>query len=190
MYKLAIVMLATLSMAPGSYSQTGTDGGLFMLNSFSPSHFVTPALSGFMVTCPGSTSLPTTNTSWGYYQWQVDQLAGTTTLTTETGSNTPPGLLQIPVSMACPATIHEIHGNFAYSVWQSGTCGEGSILAEVLDQNGNVIAVADIVQFGKSSIDIPIKGVFTTPLSVTAMTIQFYIPSCGVQTASWSLVMS
>lgn len=190
MYRLAIVMLAILAMAPGLYSQTGTGGDLFLLNNFSPSHLITPVFPTAMIACPGSTLLGTTTTSWGYYQWQVDQLAGTTTLTTETGFSTPPGLVQIPVSMACPATIHEMHGNFAYAVWQSGTCGEGSIIAQVLDQNGNAIASVDLAQFGKSSLNIPLKGTFATPLSVTSMLIQFYAPSCGSQTASWSIVMS
>jgi hypothetical protein len=191
MYKLAIVMLAMLLMAPRSYSQTGTGGDFFMINLFSPSHLLTSAFPvAMMVACPGSTQLPTTNTSWGYYQWQVDQLGVTTVFTSETGITTAPGLVQVSVNIPCPTTIHEIHGNFAYAVWQSGTCGEGSIIAQVLDQNGNAIAVANIVQFGKSSIDIPIKGTFATPLSVTSLEMQFYIPSCGSQTASWSIAMS
>jgi hypothetical protein len=190
MHKIAVVLFAMLLMAPESYSQTGIGGDFFMSHTFSPSHFFNTPLPAVMLGCPGSTSLPPTNTTWGYYQWQVDHLGGTTLLTSETGINTPPGLIQIPVNLPCSATIHEIHGNFSYAVWQSGTCGEGSIIAEVLDQNGNAIASANIVQFGKSSIDIPIKGTFGTPLSVTSMTIQFYAPSCGSQTASWSLVMS
>ena len=142
-------------------------------------------------TCPGST---TTNgaisTSYGYYQWQVDQLAGTTTLTSETGFNTPPGLVQIPVTLACAATVHEVHGNLSFGVFQSGTCGTGAIIAQVLDQNGNAIASMNLIQFGQSSANLSVKGTFPTALSVTALTLQFYVNQCGSQVASWSLTMS
>src|SRR6516162_7768939 len=55
--------------------------------------------------CPASTSQTPIHTSWGYYQWQVDMFATTTTLTSETGFSTPPGtLVQIPVTLACGIT--------------------------------------------------------------------------------------
>jgi hypothetical protein len=141
--------------------------------------------------CPGSTTTNgAINTSYGYYQWQVDQLAGTTTLTSETGFTTPPGLVQIPVTLACSATVHEVHGNLSFGVFQSGTCGTGTIIAQVLDQRGNAIASMNLIQFGQSSANLSVKGTFPTALSVTALTLQFYVSQCGPQVASWSLTMS
>jgi hypothetical protein len=117
--------------------------------------------------------------------------ATTTTLTSETGFSTPPGtLVQIPVMLACGITVHEVHGNFSYGVFQGGSCGTGAIIAQVVDQNGNAISSLDMIQFGQSSVNFPVKGTFTTPLSVTGLTIQFFVPNCGGQVASWSLTMS
>ncbi len=140
--------------------------------------------------CPGSTTAGPINTSYGYYQWQVDQLGATTTFDSETGFSTPPGLVQIPINLACPLTVHEVHGNVSFGVFQSGTCGTGSMIAQILDQSGNAIAVANIIQFGISSANVSIKGTFATPLSVTSMTMQFYDGQCGSQVASWSLSLS
>jgi hypothetical protein len=121
----------------------------------------------------------------------VDQPGGTTTiLTSETGFSTPPGLVTIPVTLACATTVHEVHGNFSFGVFQGGTCGTGSVIAQVWDQNGNAIASLDVLLFGQSSTNISVKGTFPTALSVTSLTIRFYVPNCGSQVASWSLTMS
>lgn len=184
MRKLTALLLALILSAPGLYAQRiiGGCGG-----DPPPPPPPPPPAS----TCPGSTTTGgAINTSWGYYQWQVDQLASTTTLTSETGFNTPPGLVQIPVTLACAATVHEVHGNVTFAVFQSGTCGAGSIIAQVWDQSGNAIASVDMIQFGQSSANISVKGTFPTALSVTGLTIRFYVPNCGSQVASWSLTMS
>jgi hypothetical protein len=135
-----------------------------------------------------STAAPMTPTSYGYFQWQVDQCATTLTFDSETGFSSPPGLVQIPISIPHATTIHEVHGHFAYAVWTSSCIG--SIIAELKDQNGNVIAVTDPLQFGVSTIDIPIKGTFPNGLPVTSLQMQFYQGSCGTFTFSWFLVVS
>lgn len=143
------------------------------------------------VTCPGSTSSNgVINTSYGYHQWQVDQLGSVTTFTSESGFSTPPGYVTVPVTLACAVTIHEIHGNFSFGVFQGGTCGTGSIIAQVLDQNGNALTSLDVIQFGQSSVNLSVKGSFATPLSVTGLRMAFFVNQCGAQVASWSLSMS
>lgn len=129
-------------------------------------------------------------TSWGGWNWQVDRAAITTTITGTASFNTPPGLVQIPVNIASSATVHEVHGNMSLATWQSGTCGNGSIIAQIRDQNGNAIAAVKLQQFGQGSTNVPINGTFTTPLSVTSLQIQYFVDLCGPQTVSFSLVMS
>ena len=129
-------------------------------------------------------------TSWGNYGWQVDQAPVTTTFTSIAGFNTPPGLVQIPVSLSHATTVHEVHGNFSLATWAGGTCGNGSIIAQVLDQNLNAIAAMKLQVFGPGTTNVPITGTFTTPLPVTSLLLQYFVDLCGAQTVSVSLVMN
>src|SRR6516165_1587021 len=87
--------------------------------------------------------------SWGYNQYQIDQYAQTVTLTSEAGFQSPSGSWSTkltvdgrPNGASClgtPVTIHEVHGNAQFDV-ASTSCTNGAIIAELLDQNNNVIA--------------------------------------------------
>ena len=136
-----------------------------------------------------STSASAT-TSWGGWNWQADRAPITTTVTGTGNFNTPPGLVQIPVTLASGTTVHEVHGNFALATWQSGTCGNGSIIAQLRDQNGNAIAAVKLQQFGPGTTNVPINGTFSTPFTVTSLQIQYFVDLCGPQTVSFSLVMN
>jgi hypothetical protein len=130
------------------------------------------------------------STSWGGYNWQVDRAPITATIGATATFNTPPGLVQIPVTIASPVTVHEVHGNMTLATNQSGTCGTGSIIAQVLDQHANVIAAVKLQQFGIGSTNVPIEGTFTTPLSVTSLTVQYYVDLCGSQVVTFELTVS
>jgi hypothetical protein len=139
------------------------------------------------LTCPSSGTGP--------YNWQLDQAPLTTTFASETGFCTGIGFFQIPESgkqtITFPAarTIHEVHGNYAFAVWNGGTCNNGSIIAKILDQNGNQIASVKLQQFGVATVNLPINATFPTGLTVTSLTEQFYVDQCPTLTFSWSLVM-
>jgi hypothetical protein len=148
-------------------------------------------LSSVRATAQLCSTAGSANTSYGYYDWQVDECANSQTLTftSETGFTTAPGLVQITVAIPRTTTIHEVHGNFAYAVWETSCIG--AIVAEVRDtETLNVIAAANPLQFGVSTIDIPIKGTFPNGLPITSLQIQFDQGQCGVFTFSWFLVMS
>jgi hypothetical protein len=130
------------------------------------------------------------STSWGGYNWQVDRAPITALIGATASFSTPPGLVQIPITIASPVTVHEVHGNMTLVTNQSGTCGNGSIIAQLLDQSGNAIAAVKLQQFGIGSTNVPITGTFTTPLSVTSFTIQYYVDLCGSQVVTFSLVVS
>jgi hypothetical protein len=149
------------------------------------------ALSGSQAVGQATTQQAKLNTSWGYYQWQVDHGTLTTTLTTETGYTVAPpgGGYQIPVSIPAATTIHEVHGNVTFTVW-STSCGLGTIIADVKDQNGNFIAKVYMEDVTNTSDNIPIKGVFPAGLSITSLQLDTYNSQCGPVTLSWSLVMS
>ena len=136
-------------------------------------------------------------TSFGNFSWQVDRAPITTTLNATAGFNTPPpgNLFTTNVNVASPFTIHEIHGTFTLVTWNAWTgsqssCGNGSIIVQVIDQNGNAIASIKLQVLGPNTTNVPIEGTFSTPLSVTAMQLQFNVDQCGPQTISLALVMS
>jgi hypothetical protein len=141
--------------------------------------------SGF--TCPPSS---------GPYNWQLDQAPLTTTFSSETGFCTGIGFFQIPqtghptITFPAARTIHEVHGNYAFAVWNGGSCNNGSIIAKILDQNGNQIASVKLQQFGVATIDVPFNATFPSGLTVTSLTQQFYADQCPTLTFSWSLVMN
>ena len=66
----------------------------------------------------------------------------------------------------------------------------GSIIAQLVDQNNNAIAAVKLQQFGPGTTNVPINGTFSAPLSVTSFTIQYFVDLCGPQTVAFSLVMS
>jgi hypothetical protein len=141
--------------------------------------------SGF--TCPPSS---------GPYNWQLDQAPLTTTFSSETGFCTGIGFFQIPqaghqtITFPAARTIHEVHGNYALAVWNGGSCNIGSIIAKILDQNGNQIASVKLEQFGVATINVPFNATFPSGLTVTSLTQQFYADQCPQLTFSWSLVMN
>jgi hypothetical protein len=147
------------------------------------------------VTCPTSIAGSNPSTGWGFYNWQVDLKPSTTTLGSETDfSSNPGGLVRIAVpttgSLPCTVTVHEIHGNVALEAQQGGSCSVNSIVAQVLDQNGNAIAGSSLIVFGPGHTNVPIKGTFTTPLSVTSFSLVYSLSPGCVSVLSWDLVMS
>lgn len=138
-------------------------------------------------------------TSFGNYSWQVDRAPVTTTLSAVAGFSSPPpgGFFQPPlVNVASPFTVHEVHGTFSLVTFNtfdpnnSSSCGNGSIVAQVLDQNGNAIAAVKLQVLGPGTTNVPITGTFTTPLSVSQLALQYDVDLCGPQTVTFSLVMS
>ena len=153
--------------------------------------------------CPQGINIPETNTSWGFYNWQVDGLQlNTTMLTSEMDfASTPndfpgrPGFTQITINIpsACAARqVHEVHGNVALEVQPIDSCLQNaSAIAQVVDQNGNNIASGFLLHLGSGEVNIKVKGKLSTPLSVRAFTLQFFLNvPCRSQVVSWSLAMS
>ena len=146
------------------------------------------SISDSGLTCPSSNSGP--------YNWQLDQAPLTTTFASETGFCTGIGFFQIPeagkttITFPSARTIHEVHGNYAFAVWNGGTCNNGSIIATILDQNGNKIASVKLEEFGVATVNVPFNATFPSGLTVTSLTEQFYADQCPALTFSWSLVMN
>jgi hypothetical protein len=91
--------------------------------------------------------------------------------------------------------VHEVHGTFTLATWSTwngsaSSCGNGSIVAQVLDQNGNAIAAVKLQVLGPGTTNVPITGTFATPLSVTSLALQWDVDLCGAQTVAYTLVMS
>ena len=132
--------------------------------------------------------------SFGSFSWQVDRAPITTTLNAVAGFNTPPpnNFFQVLPTPASAFTVHEVHGTFSITEWTSftGTCGNGSDIVQVLDQNGNAIASVKLQVLGPGTANIPIEGTFSTPLSVSGLVIQYNDDQCGSVTLALSLVMS
>lgn len=131
--------------------------------------------------------------TYGSYGWQVDQATATTTLTSQFNIGTIPNpnpAQQVAVNIHNSTVVHEVHGNISLAVWQSGTCGNGSVIVELRDQNLNVIAGAKLQVFGVGSSNLPISGTFPTPLTVTSLQLQVFADECGNQTLSVGLVMN
>jgi len=134
-------------------------------------------------------------TSWGNFQWQVDRAPVTTTIIAVAGFFTPSNFFSTTANVASPFTVHEVHGNFALVTWPIWTgdpssCGNGSIIAQLRDQNNNTIAAVKLQVLGTGTTNVPITGTFSTPLSVTELHLNYFVDLCGAQTVSFSLVMS
>jgi len=151
------------------------------------SHANAQSIADSGLTCPSSGSGP--------YNWQLDQAPLTTTFASETGFCTGIGFFQIPeaghqtITFPAARTIHEVHGNYAFAVWNGGTCNNGSIIAKIMDQNGNQLASVKLQQFGVATVNVPFNATFPSGLTVTSLTQQFYADQCPMLTFSWSLVM-
>jgi len=150
-------------------------------------HAAAQSIGDSGLTCPSSGNGP--------YNWQLDQAPLTTTFASETGFCTGIGFFQIPeaghqtITLPAARTIHEVHGNYAFAVWNGGTCSNGSIIAKILNQNGDQIASVKLEQFGVATINVPFNATFPSGLTVTSLTEQFYADQCPTLTFSWSLVM-
>jgi hypothetical protein len=138
---------------------------------------------------------------FGSISWQIDRAPVTTTVHAVAGVNSQappapqPNFFQAQATPASPFTVHEIHGNFALVAFNPfdgtiGSCGNGSIVAQILDQNGNAIAAVKLQVLGPGTTNVPITGTFSTPLSVTSLFLQYDVDLCGPQTVTLSLVMS
>jgi hypothetical protein len=153
-------------------------------------------------TCPLNNNLgPGTKVPapWGFYFWQLGMFSQVANLSTEMDFDTNPGgLVQIPIpasgSLPCTMIVHEIHGTLALEdqgLHDHPTCGGfNSMVATIVDQNGNTIATGSLMQGGTSSANISVNGKFNTPLSVTSLMLNFSLsPGCN-SVLSWQLAMS
>jgi hypothetical protein len=144
-----------------------------------------------------SSTSGSTTTSFGSFTYQVDRAPITTTLSAYAGFNSPPGFFApwTSLNVASPFTVHEVHGTFSLVTFNAfdgttGSCGNGSVVAQVLDQNGNAIAAVKLQVLGPGTTNVPITGTFVTPLSVSSLVLQYDVDLCGPQTITLSLVMS
>lgn len=137
-----------------------------------------------------STDSGTVQTSWGYYVWQADYGGATTSLVSETGISKPAGTIQTPVTIPAAVTIEEVHGDVSFAVWQAPGCSNGSVVAQVRDQDGNVLATVNVTGRSHSSTTVPISATFESPRHITALQLQTSTAQCSALTVSWSLVMS
>lgn len=137
-----------------------------------------------------STSSDTVRTSWGYYIWQADYGGETTALVSETGISTSAGTVQTPVTIPAAVTIDELHGDVSFTIWKAAGCSNGSAVAQVRDQDGNVLATVNLSGRSPSSTTVPISTKFGSPRHITALQLQTSTAQCSAVTLSWSLVMS
>lgn len=137
-----------------------------------------------------STDSGTVNTSWGYYIWQADYGGETTALLSETGISKPAGVVRTPVTIPAAVTIDELHGDVSFTIWKAAGCRNGSAVAQVLDQDGNVLATVSLTERSPSSTTLPISTKFGSPRHITALQLQTSTAQCSAVTLSWSLVMS
>lgn len=137
-----------------------------------------------------STESGTVQTSWGYYVWQADYGGATTALVSETGISKSAGTLQTPVTLPAAVTIDEMHGDVSFTVWQGSRCSNGSVVAQVRDQDGNVLASVNLTGGSPSSTTVPISTTFGSPRHITGLQLQTSTAQCSALTVSWSLVMS
>ena len=157
----------------------------------------TPTPTPTPAPCPTSKGSGRVPTSWGMYFWQVDLEPKTTTFSSEVDFSTNPGGLvsiQVPAtgSLPCTVTVHRLHGSLVILAQQlnGGSCTANSILAQLLDQNGNALVSGTLSQFAPSQSDLPVKATFNVPLTVSSFTLQLNISPGCISGLSWQLVMS
>jgi hypothetical protein len=142
--------------------------------------------------------------SWGRYSWYVTQATATTIVLNAT-FNTPPDGVDIPSAATAPTTptpitlpaattVHEVHGNITLTVPEGATPKgstpvNGSIIAQLVGPDNNVIASVKMQQFGPGIATLPISGAFSTALSVSSLYVAFYVDLPAVQIVHMSLTM-
>lgn len=128
------------------------------------------------------------NRSWGNDAWQVDQSGSGVTFTAQATFTTPPGLVQIPVSLGQAMRIQHVRGTVSLSVPKAGV--NGSIIAILRDQEGNAIAAVKMQEFGDATATVPVDATLACDLPVTSLQLQYYVDMPGTQVVSMSLVLN
>lgn len=144
-------------------------------------------LTSCALTAPQST-IGSNNRPWGSYSWQLDQATSGLTFTADATFKTPPGLVQIPVSISRALTIRHIQGSVSLSVPTAGV--NGSIIAVLRDQDGNAIAAVKMQQFGDATGTVPIDATLASGLPVTSLQLLYYVDMPGTQIVHMSFVMN
>ncbi|HTU32345.1 MAG TPA: hypothetical protein VMF66_00925 [Candidatus Acidoferrum sp.] len=137
-----------------------------------------------------ATGSGTVHTPWGYYIWQADYGGATTAFLSETGISKSAGTVQIPVTIPAAVTIGEVHGDVSFAVWKGSGCSNGSAVAQVRDQDGDVLASVNLTGRSPSSTTVPISTTFASARHISALQLQTSTAQCSALTVSWSLVMS
>ena len=195
--KMLSVFLLLFLLIQAAFAQRGIvgDGG-----GGDPPPSPTPTTTPSTLVCTNHGG--TGGLQWGFYNWQWDVNPATTHFDSEmdftaTPDDFPatPGFTQVSVfqaSSSCPAIkVHEVHGVVNVATLNSGSCAQVSMITHLLDQNGNAIGSAFVAELGPGTVNLPFKGSFFTPLSVTSLTLQFFLLApCGGQVVSWSVTMS
>jgi hypothetical protein len=192
---LTLVLIMTLQPVDAQHVINGCGGGD---PPPSPSPTPTPTPTPTPATCP--TNIGSNGpifTSWGMYFWQVDLARTTATFSSEVDFTTNPGgLVSIRIpgtgSLPCNITVHRLHGSLVLEAQQQngGSCTANSIVAQVLDQNGNALASGSLAQFAPSQSDLLMRATFNSPLTVSNFILQLNInPGC-ISGLSWQLVMN
>jgi len=125
------------------------------------------------------------NRTWGNESWQVDRTASGATFTAQATFQTPPGLVEIPVSIDQAITVRHVQGSVTLSVPQPGV--NGSIIAMLCDQDGNAIAAVKMQQFGDGTATVPIDATLASGLPVTSLQLQYYVDMPGTQVVTMSI---
>jgi hypothetical protein len=142
--------------------------------------------------------------SWGSYTWQVTQATATTFVLNATFKTPPDGVdipsaataprKPMPITLPAATRVHEVHGKITLTVPESATPTgstpmNGSIIAQLVGPDNNVIASVKMQQFGPGIATLPISGTFSTALSVSSLYVVFYVDLPGVQIVNMSLTM-
>lgn len=130
----------------------------------------------------------TDNQAWGNDSWQVDEAGSSVKITAEATFKTPPGLVQIPVSLGHAMTIQHVRGTVSLSVPGAGV--NGSIIAVVSDQDGNPLAAVKMQQFGDAVATVPIDATLSCAVPVTSLQVQYYVDMPGEQVVDLSIAMN
>ncbi|MGH9735639.1 MAG: hypothetical protein ACRD8A_13745 [Candidatus Acidiferrales bacterium] len=165
----------------------------FKINKIATATVMIVAALVFCIRAAGqvlTTSSSTVHTPWGYYIWQADYGGETTALLSETGFSKFAGTVRTPVTIPAAVTIDEVHGDVSFTIWKAAGCSNGSAVAQVRDQDGNVLASVNLTGRAPSSTTLPISTKFGSPRHITALQLQTSTAQCGALTVSWSLVMS
>lgn len=157
----------------------------------------------FILTVTSSAQTVSTSGSGSFtnvgYSWQVDQGPGTSGFTTTFKGGVTYTLVTnqianqtVGVSTTKATQLHEIHGNVSVTVPGSTTIG--SIIIELIANNGNILSSSKLAVIGTGSQTVAVSGTFNTPISIPAGTNAFYwrwyVDNPGTQAVNMSLVMN